>query len=217
VLNNKYQKIGVNNLRLVHSARIEICGGIASGKTTLAHLVKKYIRAVEFERFKQNPFWRLFYKDPSEYSFATELTFFLQHCVQIKRRHSKAEMFVCDFSIVQDRAYADINLNGGRLKAFDAVFRQGISELSPTSLIIRLECSAKEELVRIRRRSRAEEGGIEVQYLSDLNKAIKRRVAALPRKTQILTIDSEALDFANDKSDQERVEKNILQALGRRD
>ena len=53
--------------------RIEICGGIASGKTTLASLMKKLKVEVLFEDFKTNPFWKAFYVYPGKYIFETEI------------------------------------------------------------------------------------------------------------------------------------------------
>ena len=67
--------------------RIEICGGIASGKTSLAKLLEEHtIGTVIYEDFKVNPFWEAFYNNPGEYIFETELTFTLQHYHEIKKR-----------------------------------------------------------------------------------------------------------------------------------
>jgi deoxyadenosine/deoxycytidine kinase len=193
--------------------RVEICGGIASGKTTLARVLRKHVAVIEFEQFKHNPFWQLFYQNPKEYAFATEVTFFLQHCAQIKRWIFKTGILVCDFSLIQDRAYADINLRDRQLTTFNVVYRHGTNEVGSPLLLIRLECSAKEQLARIRRRARSEEEGVQIRYLAELNKAIRNRVAALPRKTKVLDIDSEALDFAHDRQIQKRITKDILEAL----
>ena len=193
--------------------RVEVCGGIASGKTTLARLFKRHVYTTELEQFKENPLWRLFYQDPSEYAFATEVTFFLQHYAQIKKSYIDSELLICDFSLLQDRAYADVNLTGGQLKAFNAVYRQATSELAPPSLIVRLECGAQEELNRIQRRARAEESRIQIGYLNALNRAIKQRVAGLSGRARVLIIDSETNDFAHDKRTQRRIIKEVLSAL----
>ena len=55
--------------------RVEICGNIASGKTTLCQgLIGKGKNAV-FEDFQKNPFFKDFYDDPVAYSFETETSF----------------------------------------------------------------------------------------------------------------------------------------------
>lgn len=67
--------------------RIEICGGIASGKTTLAKLLEENgIGKAIYENFEKNPFWEAFYKNPSKYAFETEIAFTLQHYHEIKKK-----------------------------------------------------------------------------------------------------------------------------------
>ncbi|HRP37690.1 MAG TPA: deoxynucleoside kinase, partial [Candidatus Dojkabacteria bacterium] len=53
----------MSGARLVQ--RIEICGGIASGKTTLANLLARLDIEPILENFQTNPFWQAFYNDPA--------------------------------------------------------------------------------------------------------------------------------------------------------
>ena len=55
--------------------RIEIAGVIATGKTTLAHLVQP--QNTIFEDFKNNTFLSAFYEDPVKYAFETEFFRFI--------------------------------------------------------------------------------------------------------------------------------------------
>ena len=135
--------------------RVEICGGIASGKTTLANIFLKRGYIGVLEDFKKNPFWSSFYQNPKEHAFETEITFLLQHYYDIKTvGKDGSQIVICDFSLVLDRAYADVNLQGARLRAFDAVYEVVSNELPGPALIANLECSGREELCRIRRRAR---------------------------------------------------------------
>ena len=68
----------------INDYRIEICGGIASGKTTLANLLARSNIDPILEDFQTNLFWRAFYADPAGTAFETEITFLLQHYHQIK-------------------------------------------------------------------------------------------------------------------------------------
>jgi deoxyguanosine kinase len=197
------------------SSRIDICGGIASGKTTLCSLIKQGGWPVIFENFQENPFWLSFYKDPTDYAFETEVTFLLQHYSQIKSGFKDHGRIACDFAPLQDYAYAKVNLTGGRLEAFCAVYQQVISELSAPSLIVHLECSAKEELKRIQCRARSEERGVRLEYLDALNRAIAGDVRAASLATRVLVIDSEINDFACDPVAQARVLEMVLDAVGR--
>ncbi len=49
--------------------RIEICGGIAAGKTTFAMLMHNNKIDTVFEDFRMNPFWQAFYLNPGEVYF----------------------------------------------------------------------------------------------------------------------------------------------------
>src|SRR3954447_11075813 len=102
------------NLLSTTSTRVEICGGIASGKTTLANLLGSSERMVVREDFSSNPFWRAFYDDPNNTAFETEITFLLQHYHQIKVATNLEKSFACDFSLLLDYAYAHVTLNGSR-------------------------------------------------------------------------------------------------------
>jgi deoxyadenosine/deoxycytidine kinase len=63
--------------------RIEIAGGIASGKTTLARLLRKVGLQAIHEQFRKNPFFTAFYEDPGYTAFETEITFLLaRSCVR---------------------------------------------------------------------------------------------------------------------------------------
>ena len=87
--------------------RIEIAGVIATGKTTLAHLVEP--QNTIFEDFKNNTFLSAFYEDPVKYAFETEFFFLFQHYHQIKKSDSVVK--ICDFALVQDLAYGKMGLH----------------------------------------------------------------------------------------------------------
>lgn len=193
--------------------RIEICGGIASGKTTLCKLVATAGYQSILENFHHNPFWSEFYRKPKVFAFETEITFLLQHYSQTKIAASKFARAVCDFAFLQDYAYAGINLEGAQLAVFHAVYGQVLDEISPPKLVIHLVCPAEEQLVRIRRRARPEESFIEPDYLEKLNRTIANGAMQFRAKAPILPIDSAANDFANDPAAQERVLTSIISAM----
>lgn len=186
--------------------RIEICGGISSGKTTLAELMEGSNVGIVFENFKQNPFWKAFYAYPGKYTFETETTFTLLHYHQLKKQIEKGiNLTVCDFSFSLDLAYARIGLIGSQLSAFETVCSQVYKELGLPSLLIYLKCEAETELSRIGRRNRTEEISIKVDFLERLNKAVEQEVSILQSGCPVLTIDSSIKDFANDEQTKEEM------------
>jgi deoxyguanosine kinase len=195
--------------------RVEICGGIAAGKTTLARLLRSKILTPIYEDFKKNPFYDAFYEDPRRYAFETELTFLLQHYHQQKAMASKNRDFCADFSLVLDCSYARVTLTAEEGKIFQSVHARAEHQLPARSLLVHLTCAPSEELNRIRRRRRHSELSITLEYLQAINKALAEQIQRLRKDESILAIDSGAIDFAHDRDGRARVRERVLDALTR--
>jgi deoxyadenosine/deoxycytidine kinase len=192
---------------------IEVCGGIASGKTTFAKIFQRIGCKTIFENFRTNPFWEAFYSDPISYAFETEITFTLQHYHQIKKAQSNNKINVCDFSFLLDLAYADIGLKGSRLDTFIKVYEEIRKELPPPALIIYLKCDAGTELDRIQRRGRVEEKLINFEFLASLNDALEKRVREVKDDLKIISIDSAAKNFVDNENTIQEILKRITETL----
>lgn len=196
--------------------RIEICGGIASGKTTLANLLSPAIGQVVLEDFSNNPFWRAFYADPNNTAFETEITFLLQHYHQIKMASRLGESFACDFSLLLDHAYAHVTLSGSRFDTFEGVYNEACRHLQPPTLLVYLQCEPAVELKRICARGRETEKSITVDYLDSINKCLASLISALPANQTVLSIDSVSCDFAHDEQAKAEVINQVLAKLPQR-
>ncbi|MGB8702192.1 MAG: deoxynucleoside kinase, partial [Thermosynechococcaceae cyanobacterium] len=164
-----------------------------------------------FEKFKVNPFWKIFYSNPAHYAFETELTFLLQHYHQIKLSFEYSSSFVCDFSLLLDLAYADVTLQDSKKKAFLSVYDEAVKELPTPALAIYLMCDPEIELKRIRKRGRSVENSITIEFLRSLNLSLEKRVSDF--HGNILTIDSEHFNFANDEQAQKKVIELVQNSL----
>lgn len=198
---------------LMHCLRVEICGGIASGKTTFATLLKHVSIEPILENFQTNPFWEAFYHDPTAHAFETEVSFLLQHYHQIKTACAEEKNFACDFSLFLDLAYANVTLQDSQLKTFLAVHGEVSREVGPPVLLVYLQCGAATELERIRSRGRAVEKTITLEYLARLNDAVALQVANVHKRIRVLTIDSEHRNFVDDQKTQQELIDAVLQAL----
>ena len=194
---------------------IEICGGIASGKTTCATLLTEIRVDAISENFEINPFWQVFYSNPTQYAFETELTFLLQHYHQIKVANSKQDNFVCDFSTILDLAYANVTLNNLQKDAFLSVYRQIKNELPNPSLLIYLRCNPSVELERIKNRGRSTEQSISIEFLSQLNQSLEKCVSEIANKVNVIEIDSDKQDFVNDEFVKQNLLEKVQQELSR--
>lgn len=173
--------------------RVEICGNIASGKTTLCAGLLLPGSGRVFEAFEANPFLGLFYEDPEAFSFETELVFLLQHYNAVKI--CKDDIVICDNSFFLDLAYADVNLAGKRREIFEEVVEELLSEISWPDVVISLNCPEDVLLRRIVARNRGVESSITISYLEMLTQAIAARVASIPSNVAVIPVDSNAIDF----------------------
>lgn len=175
--------------------RIEICGNIASGKTTLVTTLSRVGFNPVNEDFKQNPFLEKFYQNPQLYSFETEITFILQHYHQIK--NSQNIKTICDFSLTLDKSYADVTLKERKLAIFLDLASEIEFEIDNPAKIIYLHCPIDELLLRIQRRKRHFESNITAEYLTLISAAIEKRIAEISCHVEVITIDSSKHDFRN--------------------
>lgn len=184
--------------------RIEICGAIGSGKTTLAKLLGQNAFEPIFEDFKQDPFWLPFYENPGAHAFETEITFLLQHYHQVKR--CNGANLVCDFSFTQDLAFAKIGLKGERLHLFRRVMNECMDELGPADLIIFLRCPPERLLTRIEHRGRPEEKNLTIDFLHLLCKASEDEFGSI-EGIKCLQIESDKINLASPAANSELLSK----------
>src|SRR5262249_43625732 len=150
-------------------ARIEICGGIASGKTTLARLLSQDTECdLVLEDFRANPFWRRFYERPDLFRHEKDVCFLAQHSGEIKP--ATAWLTICDYALTQDLAYAGMSGDPAHRQAMEALHRHLSSALPKPTLIVHLQCREEILLSRIRARGRPEETPIDRDYLTRLNR-----------------------------------------------
>lgn len=199
----------------VQGARVELAGGIASGKTTLASVLRREGFVLVGESFASNPFFELFYTSPNRYAFETEVTYMLQHYSSIANAEvARDQTLVADFSMALDLAYARVTLGADDLSVFEAVFDHALAKIGLPDVLVKLDCMPEVELARIRTRARPAEQGITLDYLSRLNQSVER--VLLDRRfegLEVLRIDSHALDFRPDGRDRGAVVSRVLSAL----
>lgn len=194
-----------------NSFRIEICGGIAAGKTTLSLLLKSLGLHIINENFASNPFLHKFYINPTYFSFETELTFLLQHYHDIKIAKKNKNYIVCDYSFYLDLAYSDITLNTNAQKIiFSKVMEEVFRQISPPDFVIYLECPTGVLLNRIQKRGRDFEKTITIEYLSVLSEAIEKRMREY-KSNSIISLDSNKINFA-DNIDHQKIVLDLIKS-----
>jgi deoxyadenosine/deoxycytidine kinase len=190
-------------------ARIEICGGIAAGKTSLA---KRLCSTNNFvliqESYRGVPFWERFYKEPSKYALEKNLGFMLSHADLIPEQ-SPAHV-VCDFAMFQDIAYARLGPSKD-LDYISELYRRLVSRMGRPNLIINVGCSIKSQLERILARGRSVERAISGEYLKSLNDSINDQLAILAadHSIHILHVDTDVIDCRVQSLAYEQLESDV--------
>ena len=193
--------------------RIEFCGSIASGKTTLAGLCDEVGYTVQRERFQENPFFDKFYADPAAYAFEAELTYLLQHFSQAREAASETKLAV-DFSLALDLAYARVTLSNRDQLTFDSVLARIIEKIGLPSLIVRLKCPPDVALSRIHRRKRVSEQGIAVPFLEAIDSQIEKVLLSPPFScVPVCRIDSGSWDFRPEGKERSLAMERLIAAM----
>jgi deoxyadenosine/deoxycytidine kinase len=179
------------------TVRIEIAGGIASGKTTLARLLAKVqptLTVVE-EQFEYNPLWSRFSVHAGQFVREKNASFLAQHVAEIKA--ARGGNTVCDFAVFQDLAYASLEKDERHLEAMRGLYTDLYGRVPPPAAIVHLMCSPLTEMERLRSRGRSQEKTLTLDYLQRVNAAIGKFAELIPSPTSLIAIDADSVDFRN--------------------
>ena len=188
--------------------RIEICGGIASGKTTLAKVLSD---DPVLENFAGNQFLAAFYEEPLRWFEEKNFSFLIEHVAAIKNSdRGGAAPLVCDFSVLQDVAYAELSGDDAHASLMTRLYLHLYGRLPPPALVVHLECPVDVQLARITSRNRAMEADISAEYLQVLNDRIEATLAKLGGKAPVHRLDVMAVDLLGDPQGASRLKQELL-------
>jgi deoxyadenosine/deoxycytidine kinase len=198
--------------------RIEICGGIAAGKSTLAARIAEagHFRLIK-ESYRSIPFWKKFYTDTKGYALEKNISFLLAHADAIPESSDpNADPVVCDYAMFQDMAYAELGPRED-LATLRPLYARLIRRLPPPTIIINLSCSTKTQIDRILRRGRSAEQAIPESYLLDLRARIDKALHEYARKTgaQLIEYDTDEMNFASDPGAADAVRARLRKSFSR--
>ncbi|MDR0604436.1 MAG: deoxynucleoside kinase [Bacteroidales bacterium] len=171
--------------------RIEICGNIASGKTTLAQACDKVGYKTIFEDFSNVPFLSDFYNNPAEFAFETETAFTLFHYYQLKKLGNR--FGVSDFSLIDDYAFALTTLSTDEFIIYEKMFDYIVERIGLPKKVLYLVSSVETLLKRINKRGRENEQTITADYLSAVQKNIQVTCSKKFATVPFVSIDTSAI------------------------
>lgn len=132
-----------------------------------------------------------FYSNPSAFSFETEISFTLQHYYQIKKFLGINGRLVCDFSLVDDYAFALVTLDDKEMHIYNQVFSYVHEHLGKPQKLIRLSAPTSELLCRIHNRGRKNESRIDSDYLIKFECSLETAINQFYSDVPIITVGTE--------------------------
>jgi deoxyguanosine kinase len=196
---------------------IAIEGVIGVGKTTLARLLQPAFEAeLLLEIFEENPFLSDFYSDRARYAFQTQIFFLLSRYHQQRKGVREALVrnpwLLSDYTFEKDALFAEVNIEGDELEMYYRVHEALAEKIIRPDLIVYLKADTKVLMQRIAQRDRPYERQMDVNYIAMLNQTYETHFSNYPTGN-VLTIETNDLDFVRKAEDLERVEQRIRQAL----
>ena len=185
---------------------IGIAGNIGSGKTTLTRmLAAHYGWTPKYEAVTHNPFLEDYYKDIPRWSFNLEVYFLTQRLKDVMAIAGSGETVIQDRTIFEGvyvfvaNNYEMGNLSKRDFDAYMELFEVVMQSVKLPDLLIYLRCGIPHLVSQIQKRGREYGQGMSLEYLSGLNERYERFISQY--KGEIITIDSDNLDFENRSED----------------
>ena len=192
---------------------IAVEGSIGVGKTSLSKILAAKIQCkLILEEFEDNPFLSEFYKDSERYAFQTQLFFLLSRYKQ-QLEFQQIDIFtksiVSDYMFMKDRIFASLNLSEKEMNLYDNVALILEKNMINPDLIIFLQSDTDRLMKNIKNRGRNYESNMDWNYIDALNQ-IYNEFFFRYDKSPLLIINTNDIDFVNDKNDLNEI-LNIIQ------
>ena len=187
---------------------IAVEGTIGVGKTSLAKILGERLEAkLILEEFEENPFLVDFYKDAERFAFQTQLFFLLSRYRQ-QQELQQTDLFtkalISDYMFVKDRLFAALNLSDKEMGLYNSVARILEKNVSSPDMVIFLQSDTDRLMLNIKKRGREYEKSIDWKYIDALNQ-IYNEFFFRYDKSPLLIINTNDIDFVNNKTDLEEI------------
>ncbi|MDA0986233.1 MAG: deoxynucleoside kinase [Bacteroidetes bacterium] len=198
---------------------IAIAGNIGSGKSSLTtSLATDFKWKPYFESVEDNPYLSDFYGDMQKWSFHLQIYFLSKRFQSHKNIIESKESVIQDRTIYEDAEIFAKNLfdSGKMLKReydnYVSLFNTMVPYLRPPNLLIYLRANVKTLVKQISLRGRDYEKTIPEKYLKELNKLYENWVKSY-KHGDLLVIESDKLDFVNNKKDFLKIKSLVAKKL----
>lgn len=197
---------------------LAVAGNIGAGKSSLTHLLSGHLKWQPFyESVDENPYLSDFYEDMRRWSFNLQVYFLSSRFRRQNEILSLKNNLVQDRTIYEDaeifaRNLHDMGLMSDRdYKNYQALYREMLAYMQHPDLLVYLKADVPTLVRQIQQRGRKYEITIRIDYLERLNRLYDEWIHEYPHEK--LIIDTDDLDYVNDKEDLGKVINLIEQRL----
>ena len=188
---------------------IAIEGNIGAGKTSLAtRIAEQYNGRLILEQYEDNSFLPKFYKDPEKYAFPLEMSFLAARYQQLKDQLGTQDLFksftISDYFIIKSLIFAQKTLARDEFNLYTRFFNIVFQQLPKPDLMVYLHLDTTRLQHNIKLRGRSYEQEIPDDYLDKIREGYFEFMRQRS-DMRILLIDTNNLDFVNNKDDYERL------------
>ena len=187
---------------------IAIEGTIGVGKTSLAKILSNRLDSkLILEEFEDNPFLSDFYKDSKRYAFQTQLFFLLSRFrqqIEFKQIDIFTKSIISDYMFIKDRIFASLTLDEKEMTLYDNISKILEKEIIYPDLVLFLQSDTDRLMQNINSRGRTYETTISWSYIDSLNQIYNEYFFRYD-KSPLLIINTNDIDFVNDKNDLEEI------------
>jgi 2-amino-4-hydroxy-6-hydroxymethyldihydropteridine diphosphokinase len=193
---------------------IAIEGNIGAGKTSLSHLIANDFNAkLILERFKDNPFLPMFYKDQQRYAFPLEMSFLADRYQQLLEDINQFDLFkdyvVADYDAYKSLIFAKVTLQPEEFNLYKKLFHLMHKELAKPDVYIYLYQNTERLLENIKKRGREYEKSIAAEYLQKINNGYLEYIKSM-HIDNVKIIDISEMDFVKNRGDYLAILDQIL-------
>lgn len=196
---------------------IAVDGPIGAGKSSLARILAMDLGAKPvLENPDANPFLPLFYENPEQYAFQTQLFFLLSRYRQQKELVQpglfEKQQIVCDYLFAKDLLFAKMNLPEEEYELYLQIYKLLDKKLPKPDVTVFLQAKPEVLTERIGRREKDYESGIDPDYILAVSQNYSEFFFQYT-ESPLLVVNVSDIDFVHQKMDYQMLKGEIINLI----